>query len=49
MLCFQREVIARYASTAGVVVLAFGAAACLVAYRLMVRIGRLPQERRVMS
>jgi tight adherence protein B len=49
MLCFQREVISRYASPAGVMVLAVGAGACLVAYRLMVRIGRLPQERRVLS
>jgi tight adherence protein B len=49
MLCFQRQVISRYASTAGVVVLALGAGACLVAYRLMVRIGRLPQERRVLT
>lgn len=49
LLSFQREVIARYSSTAGVVVLALGAACCLVAYRLMVRIGRLPQERRVLS
>ncbi|HET6627782.1 MAG TPA: type II secretion system F family protein [Nocardioidaceae bacterium] len=49
MLCFQREVISRYASPAGTVVLALGAGACLVAYRLMVRIGRLPQERRVLS
>ncbi len=49
MLCFQREVIARYASTAGVIVLISGAVACLVAYRLMVRIGKLPQERRVLS
>lgn len=49
MLCFQREVIARYASASGVFVLAFGAVACVVAYRLMVRIGRLPQERRVLS
>jgi tight adherence protein B len=48
MLCFQREVIARYASPAGVVVLTGGAALCLVAYRLMVRIGRLPAERRVL-
>lgn len=48
MLCFQREVIARYASPAGVVVLAGGAALCLGAYRLMVRIGRLPAERRVL-
>ena len=48
LLCFQREVIARYASPAGVVVLAGGGALCLVAYRLMVRIGRLPTERRVL-
>jgi tight adherence protein B len=49
MLCFQREVISRYASPAGVAVLGIGAALCLVAYRLMVRIGRLPTERRVLS
>ena len=49
MLCFQREVIARYASPGGVVVLAGGALLCLVAYRVMVRIGRLPTERRVLS
>jgi len=42
-------VIGRYASPAGVVVLAIGACSCLVAYRLMVRIGRLPAERRVLS
>jgi tight adherence protein B len=49
MLCFQREVISRYASPAGVAVLGIGAVLCLVAYRLMVRIGRLPTERRVLS
>jgi tight adherence protein B len=49
LLCFQREVISRYASPAGVVVLTAGAALCLVAYRSMVRIGRLPEERRVLS
>lgn len=49
MLCFQRPVIGRYASPAGVVVLGIGAISCLVAYRLMVRIGRLPAERRVLS
>ncbi len=49
LLCFQREVIARYASTAGVLVLAAGGGLCLVAYRAMVRIGRLPEERRVLS
>ncbi len=49
LLCFQREVIARYASPTGVVVLSVGAALCLVAYRAMVRIGRLPDEERVLS
>jgi len=49
MLSFQHEVISRYASAAGMVVLAVGAALCLVAYRLMVRLGRLPAERRVLS
>jgi tight adherence protein B len=45
----QPDVIQRYSSTGGVVVLVFGAAACLVAYRLMMRIGRLPVERRILS
>jgi tight adherence protein B len=49
MLSFQREVITRYASPAGMVVLAVGGACCAVAYRLMVRLGRLPQERRILS
>jgi tight adherence protein B len=49
LLCFQRDVIARYSSTAGVIVLVVGAALCLFAYRVMVRIGRLPSERRVLS
>ena len=48
-LSFQHEVIHRYASPEGVVVLVTGAVVCLVAYRLMVRIGRLPDERRVLS
>lgn len=49
MLSFQREVISRYASPAGIVVLAIGGAACFVAYRVMLGIGRLPRERRVLS
>ncbi len=49
LLSFQHEVIGRYSSTAGALVLLSGGAVCLVAYRLMVRIGRLPVERRVMS
>jgi tight adherence protein B len=49
LLSFQHEVIGRYSSTAGALVLLSGGGVCLVAYRLMVRIGRLPVERRVMS
>jgi tight adherence protein B len=49
LLSFQREVITRYASPTGVLVLALGAAACVGAYRVMLQIGRLPTERRVMS
>lgn len=45
----QSDVVQRYSSTGGVVVLASGAAACVLAYRLMMRIGRLPVERRVLS
>lgn len=48
-MAFQSDVIQRYASAAGTVVLASGAAACVVAYRLMMRIGRLPTERRILS
>ena len=48
-MSFQRDVISRYASTAGAVVLALGALLCVFAYRLMLRIGRLPAERRVLS
>ena len=49
LLCFQPEVIHRYASRAGVTVLIGGAVLCAIAYRLMVRIGRLPTERRILS
>ncbi|QNN53559.1 type II secretion system F family protein [Nocardioides mesophilus] len=47
LLSFQGDVITRYASTAGAVVLGVGGGLSLVAYRLMVRIGRLPLERRI--
>jgi tight adherence protein B len=49
LMCFQSEVIGRYSSPAGVILLGFGAGACLVAYRLMMRIGRLPTEKRILS
>jgi tight adherence protein B len=48
-MSFQTSVITRYASPAGTIVLCFAALACVVAYRLMMRIGRLPAERRILS
>ncbi len=48
MLALRGGSLQAYASPAGWVVLAFGAALCAVAYRLMVWIGRLPEEDRVL-
>ena len=48
MLSLQRDVISRYATGAGVLVLMLGAATCASAYWLMMRIGRLPTERRIL-
>jgi tight adherence protein B len=48
LLSFQHDVIARYATGAGVLVLLVGAAMCAAAYWLMMRIGRLPSERRIL-
>jgi tight adherence protein B len=49
LMAFQTEVITRYRSATGAIVLVVGAAACVFAYRLMMRIGRLPTERRILS
>lgn len=48
-MTFQSDVIRRYASPAGVVVLATGAGLCVLAYALMMRLGRLPSESRILS
>ena len=48
LMSFQSDVIRRYASPAGVLVLTFGAVSCVAAYALMMRIGRLPVERRIL-
>jgi tight adherence protein B len=48
-MAFQSDVVERYATTGGVIVLVVGAGLCLVAYRLMMRIGRLPVERRILA
>ena len=49
LMSVQSDVIRRYASPAGTVILVVGAALCVVAYRAMMRIGRLPVERRILS
>ncbi|MBF4766459.1 type II secretion system F family protein [Nocardioides agariphilus] len=48
IMSFQSDVIRRYASPAGVVILWLGAVLCVVAYWSMMRIGRLPVERRIL-
>jgi tight adherence protein B len=48
IMSFQPDVIRRYSSPAGVVVLVFGAVLCVTAYWAMLRIGRLPVDRRIL-
>lgn len=48
LLSLRPEAVEAYNSGAGLVVLGMGGGMCLVAYRLMVRIGRLPEEERVL-
>ncbi len=48
LLCLSPDVIARYASPAGAVVLTAGGLLCATAYSLMMRIGRLPTPRRIL-
>jgi tight adherence protein B len=47
LLATQSTTLEAYDTATGRVLLAVGAAVCVVAYRLMLRIGRLPAERRV--
>ena len=49
LLSLRPEAVEAYNTTAGLVVLAVGGGLCLVAYRVMVRIGRLPEEERVLA
>ncbi|MDO9378660.1 MAG: type II secretion system F family protein [Nocardioidaceae bacterium] len=49
MMSLQPDVVTRFASGTGLVVLVGGAGTCVVAYRLMMRIGRLPDERRILA
>ncbi|MDU0348615.1 type II secretion system F family protein [Actinomyces sp. MRS3W] len=48
LLATRPQAAAAYATAAGALVLAIGAALSLVAYRLMLRLGRLPEEERVL-
>lgn len=48
LLATQRETLAAYDTPAGLMILAGGAVLTVVAYRLMMRIGRLPDEKRVL-
>lgn len=48
MLSTRPESVQAYNSTTGVLVLAVGATATVLAYRIMVRIGRLPEDERVL-
>jgi len=48
MLSLRPEAVAAYDTAAGLVVLCGGALACVVAYRLMVRLARLPEDERVL-
>jgi tight adherence protein B len=49
LLATQSTTLAAYDSAAGTAILGIGGAICLVAYRLMLRIGRLPQDVRVLQ
>ncbi|WP_420123733.1 type II secretion system F family protein [Nakamurella sp.] len=48
LLATQRETLQAYDTPTGTVILFAGAALSFVAYRLMIRIGRLPEDRRVL-
>ena len=48
MLALRPEAVQAYDTTAGLVVIAVGGGLCVMAYRVMVRIGRLPEEERVL-
>ena len=49
LMSFQTAAIQQYASAGGVLVLGIGAGACVLAYWAMMRIGRLPVEKRILS
>ena len=48
LLATQRETLSAYDTPTGTLILAVGAGLSIAAYRFMVRIGRLPEDRRVL-
>ncbi|MFL6077643.1 MAG: type II secretion system F family protein [Mycobacteriales bacterium] len=48
LLATQRQTLAAYDTPRGSLVLLVGGGTCVLAYRVMLRIGRLPEERRVL-
>ena len=48
LLATRAEAATAYATTAGALVLAGGGVTSIVAYRLMLRLGRLPEEERIL-
>lgn len=49
LLATQRTTLEAYDSTAGAILLLVGGAVCFLAYRVMLRIGRLPEDPRVLT
>jgi tight adherence protein B len=49
LLGTQSQTLHAYDTAGGTLLLGIGAAVCVVAYRIMLRIGRLPEERRVLG
>lgn len=49
LLGTQSQTLKAYDSPGGTVLLAIGAVVCVVAYRVMLRIGRLPEDKRVLA
>ncbi len=49
LMSFQTTAIRHYASPGGVIVLGIGFGVCVLAYTAMMRIGRLPVEKRILS
>jgi len=49
LLGTQSETLRAYNSAGGMMLLTIGASVCALAYRIMLRIGRLPEDRRVLQ